>query len=248
MFDFSYFYHFTMRKFIFRSCIHTHGVASLLLFLFVFGGTFGLSAQSQVIESHFQTIGEHNLTQLQTACIKGRFVPLTREPTTFVAYLKFPDKIKIEWTQGRTRWTDVYSDGRAYSRQGGVITELEGQESFDLLWMLRSTSPLRNARSDGAKISQEKWSNREYFRVEQGSEASRVEFLIDKTTKEIVLERIISVSDKGQALQEIKYLRYMDLGGVKVPAVFIMETEEGSADLIYDEVLLGYPLTDEFFK
>jgi hypothetical protein len=237
-----------MKKFIFRGSIPTPVVVFLLVLLLVLGRTFGLTAQSQLIENHFKTIGEHNLLQLQTACIKGRFVPLTREPTTFVAYLKFPDKIKIEWTQGRTRWTDVYANGKAYSRQGGVTTELQGQESFDLLWMLRSTSPLRNARSDGAKVSQEKWNSREYFKVEQGSDASRVEFLIDKTTNEIVLERIISVSDKGQALQEIKYLRYMDLGGVKVPAVFIMETEEGSADLIYDEVLLGYPLTDDFFK
>lgn len=248
MLVFCYFCYFTMKKFVPINTIHTPGAGFLFTLLLIAGGVFGSYAQSQLIESHFKAIGEQYLRQLQTACIKGRFVPLTREPTTFVAYLKFPDKVKIEWTQGRVRWTDFYVNSKAYTRRGGVTTELEGQESFDLLWMLRSTSPLRNAHSDGAKLSQEKWNNREYFKVEQRSEGTRVEFLIDKTTREIVLERIISVSDKGQALQEIKYLRYMDLGGVKVPAVFIMETEEGSADLIYDEVLLGYPLTDDFFK
>jgi hypothetical protein len=208
-----------------------------------------LFAQNQVVEKHFGMIGEVSLQQLRTACIKGRYVPLTMEPVTFVAYLKFPDKIKIEWTQGRVKWTDTYANGRAVSRLGGVTTELEGKESFDLLWMLRSTSPLREAGNGQFSLSAEKWNNREFYKLATGTEESQLEFLVDKGTYEIVLERIISVSKSSKKdVQEIKYLRYMDLGGVKVPAVFVMDTEEGSADLIYDEVLLGYPLNDSFFN
>lgn len=202
----------------------------------------------QLFQRHYQHIGETVLLQLQTACIKGRFVPLTQEPTTFVAYLKFPDKIRIEWAQGRVRWTDTYVAGMAYSRQNGETVRLSDQESYDLQWMLRSTSPLRGYQGGNGTVGEERWNTKDYYKFVHRTDSSHVEFLLDKTSYEIVLERILSTKKPDAEAQEIKYLRYMDLGGVRVPAVFVLQTEEGDADLIYDEVLLGYPLTDDFFK
>lgn len=238
-----------MKKLSFRSYLGRRHLTIAGLFVLIVSCSFDVKGQSQVLGKHFDMIGEEYLLQLRTACIKGRYVPLTMEPVSFVAYLKFPDKIKIEWTQGRLKWTDTFADGRAFSRQGGVTTELEGKESFDLLWMLRSTSPLRKQDEDTFTTTTEKWNNREYYKLSKQGTESQLEFLLDKGSYEIVLERIINASRSSKKdIQEIKYLRYMDLGGVKVPAVFILQTEEGDADLIYDEVLLGYPLNDSFFN
>ncbi len=209
-----------------------------------------LYGQNRPLDKHFEMIGDNQLQQLRTASIVGRYVSQTREPASFVAYIKYPDKIRINWTQGRVRWTDIYKEGKAITIQDGIVTELSGPESFDLLWMLRATSPLRHVDGTIVDATNEKWNSKEYYKFGISSDESSLEFLLDKTSYEIVLERIINISAKGKKgdVQEIKYLKYMDLGGVKVPALFILDTEEGSADLIFDEVLLGYPVNDSVFK
>ncbi len=202
---------------------------------------------SAVLQQHYKTIGDPVLVTLRTACIKGRYVSLTQAPITFVAYLQYPDKIKIEWRQGNTRWNDTYNSGEAWTRQNGVSTHLSNKEIFDLLWMLRSTSPIRNLDPGNIKVSQTSVYSQAFWQVTSRTDSSHVEFLLNKSGYEIALERIYNTRDEKNAAQEIKYVRYMDLGGVRVPAVFVMQTEEGTADLIYDEVLLGYPIPEKTF-
>lgn len=200
-----------------------------------------------LLQEYYRAVGKEQYERIPSIYVKGRLIPASGPEVYFKSYVKSPDQLRIEWAEGGNRWIEIYNYGKGWSKNGEEVNPLNGQALFSLALLAKYTSPLRDLVPEKLTAGEIKVDEEYFDALELQLENEKVEFLFDKETHLLAFQRI-SVSENSELIpMEIQYQKYRDLGGIKIAFAYKIRTNASTSELLFDELVLGYPAPASLF-
>ena len=222
-------------------------------FRFVFLPLLSFTAFSQampveeLLQEYYRAIGKEQYERIPSIYIKGRLIPASGPEVYFKSYVKSPDQLRMEWAEGGKRWIEIYNKGKGWSESGEEVNSLDGQALFNLALLAKYTAPLRGLAPGKLTAGEITVDEKPFDALVLQLKNEKIEYLFDKKTHLLAFQRI-SVSENSELIpMEIQYQKYRDLGGIKIAFVYKIKTNTTTSELLFDELVLGYPAPASLF-
>lgn len=231
-------------------------LTKILVILLTSGCMFFTSLSNETIESllkkHYEVIGDQALKAIPGVLVKGRLLLSSGDDRYFKMYIKGHERIRVEWSHAGVDWVEIYKEGQAWSNRNGRVDQLGGQDVYNLLWLSKFTSPLRDVRKQEVLLTESQIEGDSFYNLSVSGANSKTEYLIDKESYLLIYQRL-SVREGSELIpQEIGYEKFKDAGGGKLATVFIIKTNDGTGEevqeMIFDDLVLGYPVPLSLFQ
>lgn len=201
----------------------------------------------ELLQEYYSAVGKEQYERIPSIYVKGRLVPASGPEVYFKSYVKSPDQLRVEWANGGNRWIEIYNKGMGWRKNGEEVNPLNGQALFNLALLAKYTSPLRGLAPETLTAGEIKVDEEYFDALELQLENEKIEFLFDNETHLLAFQRI-SVSEDSELIpMEIQYQKYRDLGGIKIAFAYKIRTNTTTSELLFDELVLGYPAPSSFF-
>lgn len=202
----------------------------------------------ELLSGHFEAIGEEKLSAIPSVFVKGRLSTPSGGDVYFKLYCKRQEQLRVEWAQGSERWVEILDGKTAWQIRNGAATELSVQDLYKLKRLSKVASPLRGFSAAELLPAEEKVEGKSFFKLIKHKESEKIEYLLDKESHLLAYERMSVKNGSKLKPLEIAYHNYRDFGGIKLATLYILNDGYTKQELVFDEIVLGYPAPATLFQ
>lgn len=227
-----------------------------IIFTFVLSVNVMTQTVDEILENHFNTIGQEQLVAEGTMIVDGLMkMPSMGMEMPVNVYIKRPDKFKSVTTIQGMEIVNILNGGKGWMlnpMQGqSEYTEMNDEEIERLKVEADIDGPLYNYEEKGHSVEKEE--NQEFngidcyvLKVTQ-STGDVIRFFIDAENY-IILQTVSTVSAHGQEAEiHSVFSNYQEIKGVLLPMQLDISAGGQSFSYIYNSVKLGETIDDSEF-
>ena len=215
--------------------------------------TFSQSESQEILNKHFEAIGQDQWDQIDDVTIDGRMVDKDYRGYSMDLWYKRPEKIRMQGSYGGRTFIEV-TDGQlawilAPWKDQYSVQPMNFQERILLENSLSLGSPLKNLNDKLRFQGLVDYEGTVYltyvYEVQQGEDIFRRTFYLDR--KNFMLYMETYEWGKDQHMKKV-YEKYRNYGPLSIPTAVRFSYGNQERELIYDEVFIGLGIKNELFE
>lgn len=231
---------------------------SIITFIITFlvASVTGLHAQTlnEVLDKHFETIGQDKLVKVKTYSVKATVNQMGME-LPMVMQMKRPNKFRMEMDMQGQKMIQVYDGQKGWFIAPWISPEpqeMEGAQLQQALDQADIDGELFNYEEKGHKaelVGIEQQDGIDVYNIKLTTKNGDVKNYYIDARKYVIVKAKAKVNTMGQEVKIVQRMSdYKNIDGILMATTIESETPMGSGKVVMNEIKFNQEISDDIFK